>query len=573
MLPVIPEFQEASHGDESGNWSRRTFRIAEGSIIMEGDIPYTTDDYEEKKTDRRMNCRRCLRAAFKLLRSLLGLVVLLLAYTFLGAWIMMSIEAPAENMQRAEVLHERQTCAELLKNNTKDLQARLMNESEWERRTEEALLNFEQTVINTGMSTTSKRKWTFFGAVLFCVTTYTTIGYGNIAPSTKAGRVAAMLYATIGIPLALIVLADLGRRLTAGLKYLWSFLRRYYYTGYCRKVRNRGRGSYNMAGDDSVDGKRQAASSKSQPANGSSHGSDRRHEPSTELRQDVEAGSNSSGGGAAKKQNARRNGDAASATDSHKGGSDGHLEEVVTNGGVDRDKSGEDSTDGVKCSVKIAPLPGRHSQDRDSQRSHNTNTSNSVHHDDSPARSSFGPEPEDDFNLPVSVAIGFIFFYMFFGAFLYTRWEDWTYLESFYFVFITASTIGYGDILPEHPNFFLLTCIYTFFGLALVSMTINVIMEFLSETIDRAKVKVEEAKELAKAKAMEAKGRLSEAGSKAKEKVVKTISKSEGTPSPEEQHRKRGPKKNKKTSIDRSREPSEELQTEAAATESQKTGQ
>ena len=60
-------------------------------------------------------------------------------------------------------------------------------------------------------------------------------GYGNIAPITKAGRVATMLYAVIGVPLALIVLADLGHRLAQALKFLWGFVRRYYYTGYCRK--------------------------------------------------------------------------------------------------------------------------------------------------------------------------------------------------------------------------------------------------------------------------------------------------------------------------------------------------
>ena len=59
---------------------------------------------------------------------------------------------------------------------------------------------------------------------------------------------------------------------------------------------------------------------------------------------------------------------------------------------------------------------------------------------------------------------------------------------------------GYGDVLPEHPNFFLLSCVYTFLGLALVSMTITVIGEFMEEKIEQAKEKIEEAKEQAVAK-------------------------------------------------------------------------
>lgn len=35
----------------------------------------------------------------------------------------------------------------------------------------------------------------------------------------------------------LIVLADFGKLFTRGIKFLWAFVRRVYYTGSCKKVR------------------------------------------------------------------------------------------------------------------------------------------------------------------------------------------------------------------------------------------------------------------------------------------------------------------------------------------------
>lgn len=52
-------------------------------------------------------------------------------------------------------------------------------------------------------------------------------------------------------------------------------------------------------------------------------------------------------------------------------------------------------------------------------------------------------EIDDEFNLPISVAIVMLLTYMFFGAAIYCTFEgQWTFFEAFYFVFISISTIG-----------------------------------------------------------------------------------------------------------------------------------
>lgn len=99
-------------------------------------------------------------------------------------------------------------------------------------------------------------------------------------------------------------------------------------------------------------------------------------------------------------------------------------------------------------------------------------------------------EVDDEFNLPISVAVTLLLAYMMAGAAVFTLWEKWTFFESFYFVYISLSTIGFGDYVPEHPAFMMATFIYLLFGLALTSMCINVVQEKLSSTFQKAKLHI-----------------------------------------------------------------------------------
>ncbi|ESO07021.1 hypothetical protein HELRODRAFT_77067 [Helobdella robusta] len=163
------------------------------------------------------------------------------------------------------------------------------------------------------------KKWSFFESLFFCGTVFTTIGYGNVTPVTKYGRIATMIYGCFGIPLCLIFLSKTGKNLTRIIKFFWSFIRRFYYTGSCKKI--------------------------------------------------------------------------------------------------------------------VLPYA-----------------------------------VDDNFNLPPIVALAIAFVYIFFGAFIYTRWENWDYFESFYFTFISLSTIGFGDVIPDHPLFFLSSFVYVGIGLSLIAM-------------------------------------------------------------------------------------------------------
>lgn len=99
-------------------------------------------------------------------------------------------------------------------------------------------------------------------------------------------------------------------------------------------------------------------------------------------------------------------------------------------------------------------------------------------------------EVDDEFNLPISLASTMLILYILIGASVYTLWEKWTYFEAFYFVFISMSTIGFGDLVPEHPMFMMCSILYLVFGLALTSMFINVVQIKLSDTFKGASSKL-----------------------------------------------------------------------------------
>ena len=191
-----------------------------------------------------------------------------------------------------------------------------------------------------------------------------------------------MVYATIGIPLFFVVMANLGRVLTRALKFLWSYVRRLYYTQTFRRVRK-----------------------------GISH--------------------------CVRSKCLRR-----------------------------RDNTTLTSTDTAPAAAAVA-----------------------AQSDDTSSYVEF--EVDDHFNLHPLVAITVTVVYIFFGALVYTQWEAWTYLEAFYFIFVSVSTIGFGDLVPAHPKYFLASSIYILLGLSLVAMVINVIMEFFNSTMNKAKEKVE----------------------------------------------------------------------------------
>ncbi len=63
------------------------------------------------------------------------------------------------------------------------------------------------------------------------------------------------------------------------------------------------------------------------------------------------------------------------------------------------------------------------------------------------------------------------------GAGLYHWLEGWGWLDSVYFVVITLTTVGYGDLHPTQPVTKLITIFYGLNGIILILMLFDVIRQ------------------------------------------------------------------------------------------------
>ncbi|XP_077017810.1 potassium channel subfamily K member 5 isoform X2 [Tamandua tetradactyla] len=79
-----------------------------------------------------------------------------------------------------------------------------------------------QGVAITGNQTFNN--WNWPNAVIFAATVITTIGYGNVAPKTPAGRLFCIFYGLFGVPLCLTWISALGKFFGGRAKRLGQFL-------------------------------------------------------------------------------------------------------------------------------------------------------------------------------------------------------------------------------------------------------------------------------------------------------------------------------------------------------------
>ncbi|XP_032818966.1 potassium channel subfamily K member 2-like isoform X1 [Petromyzon marinus] len=155
----------------------------------------TTTEQEEQE----MGARRRMKW-----KTLLGIFVLVLGYLVLGGAVFRALEQGNESAQRDAITAHK---ASFL------VRHPCVPPDELEKLIQNVAAALSAGVNPSGNATSQNSHWDLGSAFFFAGTVITTIGFGNIAPSTKGGRIFCVVYALLGIPLFGFLLAGVGDQL------------------------------------------------------------------------------------------------------------------------------------------------------------------------------------------------------------------------------------------------------------------------------------------------------------------------------------------------------------------------
>ncbi|XP_017798896.1 PREDICTED: potassium channel subfamily K member 18-like [Habropoda laboriosa] len=416
-------------------------------------------------------CCRCSTATSTTKPSLLaclGVCVLVLAYTLLGAFAFMALEGGLKSDSELLVpggskpeggsyvvpnleddtaaMELRARTVERLWSITEDLN--VLYKENWTRLAAREVFEFQENLARDLRRTSSQyepagpssrsrdhsmdrrqhRRWTFSSSLLYSLTLITTIGYGSVVPRTVWGRLISIVYTVAGIPLMMVYLNTVGEVLSRNFCRLYGRL--------CRP-RNCTR--------------KQQPPPPPPPVGGIM---------SKTYRYDNHVDSKSGNYYSASRESScddlgTRGTSSAILLDC---GSEGLLHATTSSTAALQDvSSGNGKRHFHLCSLSLS-------------------TSSSPGY-------VVETKPE---KVPVTLCLVVMLIYLCGGAVMFNRLEGWSLLEGGYFCFTSLGTIGFGDMMPVGKNaasatleeLSLCVCsLYIVAGMGLVAMCINLVQK------------------------------------------------------------------------------------------------
>jgi len=479
-------------------------------------------------TEPPSKCNSCLKvtkSVTSFLLSHIGLLSLVVGYCIMGAFIFQELEKANEIETKREMKTKRLAMTDTLWDITKGME--VLHQENWTAEVTTSLKKFEKQLIIAlkekgwdGKEDETSVTWTFAGALFYCITVITTIGYGHIAPKTPVGKIVTIFYAIVGIPITVICWSNIGDAMAHAFRFCYWRICCYVYV---RKTKKRRKKMIS----------RQRAMSMRQPSGLSRARSMRRTQRSSQRSADSKLTSQSVSASQAD-SGVDTCAEETRDLDRTRGGSKKSANLMidirppteyndttapmppilVTPGADDNQHNGSAGTgngNGVNDKTERLSAKERWSRGKavlrgeiESQKSSGSQGSgqNNVArgqqkiddgwYDDQSYYEVeyYYDDSEDDADVdysrkpvPILLSIILVVAYIIGGAFLFQMWEGWSFLDSSYFCFITLTTIGFGDLTPDQRNAadgeqrIALCSLYLLFGIAMIAMSFNLLQE------------------------------------------------------------------------------------------------
>ncbi|XP_052127659.1 potassium channel subfamily K member 9-like [Frankliniella occidentalis] len=183
-------------------------------------------DSSSTASDPRERVKDCCRKLVAFMCTQVGVGGLVVSYAIVGAVCFINIESKVEYPELAEVReHSKQTAARLW---LISQELNVLNESLWRRKVDSALMGFQGAVVDAARKgydgRTAEAMWSFPAALMFSLSIFTMIGFGNLVPRTTWGKAATVVYAVFGVPLYVLYFMNMGKVLAQTFRWLYTRL-------------------------------------------------------------------------------------------------------------------------------------------------------------------------------------------------------------------------------------------------------------------------------------------------------------------------------------------------------------
>ncbi|CAG6018187.1 unnamed protein product [Menidia menidia] len=255
-------------------------------------------------------------------------------------------------------------------------------------------------------------RWSFFGSMFFCCTVFTTVGYGEIYPITLPGKVACVLYAMVGIPLMLLVILDVGDFLALVMSRAYVHIHSLF-----KALRSRSWSPWKRGGKAADSGRFVLSQD-------------------VVIREPLDL-----------RQVLRSQADVRHKS-VHLENNREIFEKILARENLKRKGPLLKSLSCPELDQLLPAPKGYAIWDF----------------------SGLGDGMET-LDFPFILILLIVFAYICLGGLILPLWEtEFEDFDPYYFCFITLTTIGFGDIVPRHPNYFMLTSLFIIVGMAIMSM-------------------------------------------------------------------------------------------------------